>query len=138
MRHKKKTEKDFLRGYCGTYALAMHDLSSGKLKLGMVRGSREDEDVNVHSFVFHPKKKGFALDASGVVEISDVESDWLDSHLNPEQMHLELDSDVEEYRTRDEFLRALKETGHPEITEKDYADAVNHINRIHDYLKYKK
>lgn len=133
-KNRTRTEQEFLRGYCGTYALALYDLSGGRFKLGMLRGIREDEDVNIHSFVFHPKKKDLVLDAGGSNKISDIDNDWKDSHLNSEQMHLELDSYVETYENREEFLLALEQTGHPVITDKDYGDAVRHIMKNHNKL----
>ena len=132
----KKTVQDFVQGHCGTYALAMHDMSKGKLQLGMLRGQRtrdgEDEDVNVHSFVLHPEKKEHLLDVEGTKKINDVDSEWKSSHdYDDEDVKDSLDTDIQTFDNRNDYLKALKETGHPDIVQEDYDDAVEHIKKHH-------
>ena len=117
-------------GHCGTYALALHDLSGGKLKLGMLRGSREDglggyDDVNVHSFVYHPTEPDHGIDVTGKFNHAERGEEWVNEHssdLDPDQ--------TDEEHTRESFIQALKDTGHPP-TDKYYDAAVEHIKQNH-------
>jgi len=118
----------FKWGHCGTYALALHDLSGGKLKLGMIRGERTEDgdvsDVNVHSYVLHPTQPGKMLDVDGIADIKECAEEWeskQDSDSDPHYVE-------EEFNNREDFLKALKETGHPEIKEM-YAKAVKMIKK---------
>jgi hypothetical protein len=127
-------ESQFELGYCGTYALALHDLTHGKARLGMIRGVRmereEDEDeeleidVNVHSFVFSPDSDTYGIDVTGEFNIEGRAEEWVDrnQHQDPEYT-------IRSYSTREAFLIALKETGHPDPTNKYYQEAVTHIKK---------
>jgi hypothetical protein len=132
----KITERppDFCQGHCGTYALAMHDLSGGKLQLGMIRGTRGGEDVNVHSFVYHPENPGHLMDINGTNDIDAMANEWVNNeHIYNPKHGSDAEAEEHPFDSREEFINALKETGHPD-PQIHYQAAVRHIKKKYPSL----
>jgi len=131
---RESTDDDTFRyGKCGEYALALHDLSKGKLKLGMIHGTRLEElawdaeedgqeelNVNVHAFVTY---KDVAIDVEGKIDPSELLEEWEDENRN-----LDAYGDIELNLTRPKFLQLMKKTGG--LFDQVYYDkAVAHIKK---------
>jgi hypothetical protein len=115
------SDDDYQEGHCGTYALALHDATKGKAKLGMIRGNRynredgADDDVQIHSYVSHPTKKEHGFDSEGEFHIPSRGQQWEDGmRTYHSEYYDEPSHDGGQHYTRDEFVKALKQTGAPD------------------------